>query len=384
GTGQLDRATDRPENLRIVNGLSGADGGALAVTTTKEFYVDKDYTSGRINTQGKVAFGPGYKAEARVWARDVRYKGQGFAFWLMPNEIPPGQNHIMWPQGGEVDIMEYVGSIPNHNLGTVHYAWFWENNEYQDWNHGHLGGYYSFKDRQGPDDPEWISIDLGSNQTFNKVVVNWESAFGKSYKIQVSNDNENWQDIYTTTTGSGGLVNIDTNASGRYVRLYGTERGTDFGYSVFELEIRNAAGVNLAANRSVTASSFQGADVAATMAIDGQTRTRWSSNGRNPGYGNYPPALNDQNTGSYSWHTYGVNWYNNRIEFYVDGNVYHIHYLSDGDGFSPADGGDAGSTKLVNGKRTYVSEFSNHFPEWHPFEHQMYVILSAGVGGQSG
>lgn len=384
GTGQLDRATDRPENLKIVNGLAGADGGALAITTNREHYIDKDYTSGRVNTQGKVAFGPGYKAEARVWARDVRYQGQGFAFWLMPNEIPAGQDHLMWPQGGEVDIMEYVGSIPNHNLATVHYAWFWENNEYQDWNHGHLGGYYSYKDKQGPDDPEWISIDLGSSQAFNKVVLNWEGAFGKTYKIQTSNDNVNWQDIYSTTAGKGGIETLNINGNGRYVRLYGTERGTDWGYSLFEFEVRNAAGTNLALGKTAKASSYTGNDVVPALAVDGQTSTRWASNSRNPGYGNYPPALSDQNTGSYSWHTYGINWYNDRIEFYIDSNVYHVHYLNDGGAFPPADGGDAATTKLVNGKRTYVSEYSNHFTEWHPFEHQMYVILSSGVGGASG
>lgn len=384
GTGQLDRATDRPENLKIVQGMAGADGGALAITTRKEFYIDKDYTSGRINTQGKVAFGPGYKIEARVWARDVRYQGQGFAFWMMPNEIPPGEDHLMWPQGGEVDIMEYVGSIPYHNLATVHYAWFWENNAYQDWNHGHLGGYYSYKDQQGPDEPEWITIDLGSVQSFNQVILTWEGAYGKTYKIQTSNDNTNWTNIYSTTTGDGGVDVINANGSGRYVRMYGTERATEWSYSLFEVEIKNSAGTNLALNRPVTVSSIQAPDLGGPNAVDGQFSTRWSSNLRNPGYGNYPPPANATNTGSYSWHTYGVNWYNDRIEFYIDGNVYHIHYLNDGGAFPPADGNDSARTELRNGKRTYISEYSNHFAEWHPFEHQMYLILSTGVGGSSG
>lgn len=384
GTGQLDRATDRPENISIKQGIAGADGGALSITTRKEFYVDKDYTSGRINTAGKVAFGPGYKIEARVWARDVKYQGQGFAFWMMPNEIPPGEDHLMWPQGGEVDIMEYVGSIPFHNLGTVHYAWFWENNAYQDWNHGHLGGYYSFKDKQGPDEPEWIQVDLGSAQAFNQVVLTWEGAYGKTYKIQTSNDRVNWTDVYATANGDGGVDIINANGNGRYVRMYGTERATEWSYSLFEFEIKNSAGTNLALNRPVTVSSLQAPDLSAANAVDGQYSTRWSSNLRNPGYGNYPPAPNDQNAGSWGWHTYGVNWHNDRIEFYVDGNVYHIHYLNDGGAFPPADGNDSARTEIRNGKRTYVSEYSNHFPEWHPFEHQMYLILSSGVGGQSG
>lgn len=156
GTGQLDRATDRAENARIQNGVPNAGGGCLALTTRKEPYMDRGYTSARLTTSGKGAWGPGTRIEARIWPRDVLYKGQGFAFWLMPAEKPSGHAYIMWPQGGEVDIMEYVGSLPFHNLGSVHYAWSWENNQYQSWNHGHKGAYYSFADRQVPaTKPSW-------------------------------------------------------------------------------------------------------------------------------------------------------------------------------------------------------------------------------------
>ncbi|SEW52034.1 glycoside hydrolase family 16 protein [Chitinophaga arvensicola] len=143
GTGQLDRATDRIENLDVKD-------GNLAVTTRKEFLTDRNYTSGRINTKDLASFGPGSRIEARVFARDVKYKGQGFAFWMMPAEKPADQPYIMWPQGGEIDIMEYVGSIPYHNLGTVHYAWSYQNNEYKDWNHGMKGAYYSYTTNEVP------------------------------------------------------------------------------------------------------------------------------------------------------------------------------------------------------------------------------------------
>jgi beta-glucanase (GH16 family) len=163
GTGQLDRATDRPVNVSVVANSPGAD-GALSITTLKETYMDRQYTSGRINTRGKFSAGPGSRIEARIWARDVKYKGQGFAFWMMPDEIPQAEDHLMWPQGGEVDIMEYVGTIPYHNLGTVHYAWSWENNTYQDWNHGLKGAYYSYAEAQMPAvKPEyggWPASDL--------------------------------------------------------------------------------------------------------------------------------------------------------------------------------------------------------------------------------
>lgn len=382
GTGQLDRATDRPENIHFLNNVAGADGGVLAITTRNEFYIDRDYTSGRINTQGKVAFGPGTKLSARVWPRDVRYQGQGFAFWLMPNEIPPGFDYLMWPQGGEIDIMEYVGSIPFHNLGTVHYAWFWEDNLYQDWNHGHQGGYYSFKDQQVPDDPEWLGIDLGQSYSVNQVQLHWEGAFGKSYLIQMSNDGANWQTIYDTTSGDGGLDVINAAGSGRYIRMYGTERGTDWSYSLFEMEVY-ANGVNVALGKPTTASSLQASDLSARLAVDGEYSTRWSSALRNPGYGNYPPLAGDPNAGSTGFHTYSLSWYSDRLEWDIDGNVYHVHYLNDGGAFA-VDGNGESATRVIDGRRVHVSEYSHYFAEWFPFEHEFYIILSAGVGGPSG
>ncbi len=256
GTGQLDRATDRSQNARIDNNIPGSGGGCLAITTTKENYIDRDYTSARLTTAGKGSWGPGSRIEARVWARDILYKGQGFAMWMMPAEKPAGLDYIMWPQGGEIDIMEYVGSIPFANLGTVHYAWSWENNTYQSWNHGHKGAYYSYGDKQVP--------------------------------------------------------------------------------------------------------------------------------ANNPGWGGYPATAGDPGSGSGGYHTYRIDWYNDRLEFAVDEAVYHIHYFRDGAAFNNgiADGQDADSVQLLGGKRVMRSEYSsNHFPEWSPFEHTFNLLLTAGVGG---
>jgi len=150
GTGQLDRATDRTENVKIANGIQNAGGGCLAIITRRENFADRNYTSARLNTKGTGSWGPGHRIEARIWPQDILYKGQGFAFWMMPSEMPANVTSLMWPQGGEIDIMEYVGAIPFQNLGSVHYAWSWENNLYQSWNHGHKGGYYAYKDQQVP------------------------------------------------------------------------------------------------------------------------------------------------------------------------------------------------------------------------------------------
>jgi beta-glucanase (GH16 family) len=255
GTGQLDRATDRPENATIANGVLNSGGGCLAITTRRERYMDRNYTSARLTTEGKGDWGPGTRIEARVWAKDVLYKGQGFAFWMMPAEKPGNQPYIMWPQGGEVDVMEYVGSIPSYNLATVHYAWFWENNTYVDWNHGHQGAYYSYGEKQVP--------------------------------------------------------------------------------------------------------------------------------ATNPSQGGWPVQAGSESAGSGGFHIYRADWYSDRLEFSIDDQVYHIHYFKDGGAFNGvADGQDANGNVTINGKRVFKSEYSSqHFAEWSPFEHNFFLLLTAGVGG---
>jgi beta-glucanase (GH16 family) len=37
-----------------------------------EWYIDRNYTSGRINTAGKASWGPGHRIVAKVFPRDVK------------------------------------------------------------------------------------------------------------------------------------------------------------------------------------------------------------------------------------------------------------------------------------------------------------------------
>ncbi len=87
-------------------------------------------------------------------------------------------------------------------------------------------------------DPSWITVDLGSAQTISRIKLNWEAAYGKAYQLQVSNDGTNWTTVYSTTTGDGGIDDISiTPTNARYVRMYGTQRSTIYGYSLYEFEV---------------------------------------------------------------------------------------------------------------------------------------------------
>jgi len=86
-------------------------------------------------------------------------------------------------------------------------------------------------------DPQWIRIDLGATANVSRVVLRWETAYGRSYRIETSPDGSTWTPIFSTTTGDGGVDDLAVTGSGRYIRMYGTARGTQWGYSLWELEV---------------------------------------------------------------------------------------------------------------------------------------------------
>ncbi|MFE9425266.1 discoidin domain-containing protein [Kitasatospora sp. NPDC006697] len=86
-------------------------------------------------------------------------------------------------------------------------------------------------------DPQWLQVDLGSSQQICQVQLNWEAAYAKAYQIQVSDDGSTWTTVYSTTNGPGGNETLNVTGSGRYIRLYGTQRATQYGYSLWEFAV---------------------------------------------------------------------------------------------------------------------------------------------------
>jgi beta-galactosidase len=114
-------------------------------------------------------------------------------------------------------------------------------------------------------DPQWITVDLGSAQTVDRAVLRWENAYATDFKIQTSTDNSTWTDVAVRTADTGGDEDIPLTATNaRYVRMYGTKRSSQYGYSLYEFEIYNTANtpkfpvaVTASANGSVTPGSAQ-------------------------------------------------------------------------------------------------------------------------------
>jgi licheninase len=116
-------AADRPENLRLEN-------GRLIIELRKDpqqlrklpDWGKQKYSSAKIQTKDKVAFNSGF---FEVSAKLPCSRGSWPAIWLMPQGSAP------WPDGGEIDLLEQVGSQPNVAHATLHTALF---------NHTHQNG----------------------------------------------------------------------------------------------------------------------------------------------------------------------------------------------------------------------------------------------------
>lgn len=91
-------------------------------------------------------------------------------------------------------------------------------------------------------DPGWIYVDLGATAQISKVVLQWDPAYARSFQIQTSPDASAWTTIYSTTSGTGFKQTLTVSGTGRYVRMYGTERATSYGYSLWEFQVYGTGG----------------------------------------------------------------------------------------------------------------------------------------------
>jgi len=90
----------------------------------------------------------------------------------------------------------------------------------------------------GNSDPQWIYVDLGQAKSISCVVLNWESAHAKRYKLQVSGDALSWKTVHEEQHSKGAheLIPFESQTA-RYVRVLGLSRVTPYGYSLWDFEV---------------------------------------------------------------------------------------------------------------------------------------------------
>ncbi|MFC4147631.1 discoidin domain-containing protein [Micromonospora mangrovi] len=91
-------------------------------------------------------------------------------------------------------------------------------------------------------DPQWLQVDLGATATIDHVTLSWEAAYARAYQIQTSPDGVTWTTVFSTAAGDGGTDDLTVAGTGRYLRMYGTQRATAYGYSLWELAVYTTGG----------------------------------------------------------------------------------------------------------------------------------------------
>lgn len=87
-------------------------------------------------------------------------------------------------------------------------------------------------------DNQWLRVDLGAVRTVSRVVLDWEAAYARTYRIEVSTDGSTWRTVWSTTAGDGGTDNSAFSpVSARYVRMQGLTRATGYGFSLWEMSV---------------------------------------------------------------------------------------------------------------------------------------------------
>ncbi|MFI6287693.1 beta-N-acetylglucosaminidase domain-containing protein [Streptomyces sp. NPDC051018] len=87
------------------------------------------------------------------------------------------------------------------------------------------------------EDGAWWQLRLASPARVGQVVLHWQDAYAKRYRIQVSPDGRTWRTAATVTDGKGGRESVRLDAPGaRFLRIQGDQRATRFGYSLFSVE----------------------------------------------------------------------------------------------------------------------------------------------------
>lgn len=141
--------------------------GSLVLKAIPESNGTENYTSAKLSSTESWTYGR-YEFRAKL------PQGTGLwpAIWMLPANINVYGGE--WPICGEIDIMEYKGSVPNMALGTLHYGNPWVYNTgyyYLDENESFADAYHTFTMEWLPGEIRWYVDNV-----LYQIQQNWYSA----------------------------------------------------------------------------------------------------------------------------------------------------------------------------------------------------------------
>lgn len=154
-------------------------------------------------------------------------------------------NHVVTARHGDTEVTETVTVLPP--LGNVAAGCYAEASSEE--NAGTLTGNATDGDHgtrwgSAHTDNEWIMLDLGADYRMTSVTIDWEAAYAADYDVETAPDGADpydpaaWQTAHSERGHShAGITRHAISATGRYVRVNCLRRATDYGYSLYEIEV---------------------------------------------------------------------------------------------------------------------------------------------------
>jgi len=142
-------------------------------------------------------------------------------------------------------------------------------------------------------DPSWIAIKLKKKRKIEAIKIRWELAAARVYQIEISDNGKKWKKVARIEDGQNGelrLIKFKKPVVTRYLRIFGEVRTLECGYSIWEVELNpiildekdKVKIINAESSSVQTRDVPPDMDFSATMAIDGNNNTRWSSEWEDP------------------------------------------------------------------------------------------------------
>src|SRR5690242_2163131 len=57
-------------------------------------------------------------------------------------------------------------------------------------------------------DPQWLQVDLGGTATLSSVVLDWETAYSRTFNLEVSANGSTWTTVKANVAGTGGRQSV--------------------------------------------------------------------------------------------------------------------------------------------------------------------------------
>jgi hypothetical protein len=175
-------------------------------------------------------------------------------------------------------------------------------------------------------DPQWLRLDLGGQRHVSSVSLDWETASAADYRVELSADGSTWSTVASVLNAAHGarqdtLVEL-TSRTGRYLRVVGTRRTTQWGYSLFEVRVNGDTNAACASSARDLGNNLEAED------HDGMSGVQYEATadvggGQNAGWieaGDYLEwRVNVPRSGSYELTARSATWTHASLAVVIDG-----------------------------------------------------------------